>query len=294
MSEFQVPPPSDDAAGELADWAECALLLEQKAFLSRANLRDRLREIMLVEDDDLDSSMDMLLREVERRRTAAPEFYPFKRDLVRQGVVLDEDIDHSPYEFLLWLEKSPAFRQERRQGQTESRFNGLVKQAIRRYLGEGTKVREIAAASRGNRPSFRAVLDDLADDMNLYRTSENPRAHRKDGGVDLVAWRPFSDGRPSFLVLLCQCTVQVDWTPKASDISVDLWKTWIAFVRTPLTALAVPFAVPHEFEKWIEVRSRVDIIFDRVRLCELLRAEECDGIDNLRTWCDKERTLLYL
>lgn len=35
-----------------------------------------------------------------------------------------------------------------------------------------------------------------------------------DGGVDVVAWQDFRDGRAGFPVLLAQCTVQEKWRPR--------------------------------------------------------------------------------
>lgn len=295
MTEFQVPPPSHGEAAVLADWAESVMLIEGRSFLSRADLRDRLRDALFLDDpDELDEQMDLLFAEVMRRSETAPSFYPFQREELLKGVARQQGIESSPYEFLLWLSISPAFRGQRRQQETEGKFNGLVKQALSAYLGPGAKVVETAAASQGAQGTFRQVLEELATSMNLrYGTWEEPRTARKDGGVDLVAWRPFSDNRPGFIVLLCQCTVQIEWISKANDISTKLWGVWITFVRDPLTALAVPFAVPDGFDKWTEVRSRCDVIFDRFRLSELLEAENCTGIEELRSWCNDERALLY-
>ena len=114
----------------------------------------------------------------------------------------------------------------------------------------------------------------------------------KDGGVDVVVWHPFGDRRSGFVVLLCQCTVAKDWTYKARDIVVDKWNGWIDFGKDPLTAIAVPYALPQTFDQWDELRRTVNIIFDRMRLVELLRVDAFDNLAEIRVWNGKERSLL--
>ena len=47
--------------------------------------------------------------------------------------------------------------------------------------------------------------------------------YSKDGGVDVVAWRPFPDGRSGFPVLLAQCTIEKDYRHKAGDVDTRIW-----------------------------------------------------------------------
>lgn len=295
MPDYPLETPGGGETDFLADWAEAMLLIEGRSFLSRAVLKDRYAGGLMLEDsEDLEATIDLLLTEVRRRRDIAPSFYPFDRDELRNGISLRNEVNAYPYQFLLWLSISPAFRALGRQGETEGKFNNLVRQAVERYLGNGSIVVETSTAARRGERTFRELLGSIAARMCLrYGAFREPRTARRDGGVDLIGWRPFADARSAFIVLLCQCTVQKEWEVKSTDISTKLWMQWIDFVRDPLTALAVPFAVPISHEKWIEVRCNVDVIFDRLRLSELLSAGRFQGIDEIREWCDSERALLY-
>ena len=94
------------------------------------------------------------------------------------------------------------------------------------------------------------------------------------------------------MVILCQCTVALDWTPKAKDIVPAIWNGWIDFGREPLTAIAVPFAVPQAFDRWDELRRTVNIILDRMRLAELIEVDEVHGLAAIQAWNSRERSLL--
>jgi hypothetical protein len=91
---------------------------------------------------------------------------------------------------------------------------------------------------------------------------------RQDGGVDVVAWRPFDDGRRGFPVVLVQCTLQRDFVQKSRDIDLRTWSGWLAFDADPLTALAIPYTVASD-ESWNEMAANV-IVLDRLRLVRLL------------------------
>ena len=82
----------------------------------------------------------------------------------------------------------------------------------------------------------------------------------------MVAWIPFVDRREAFLVVLAQCTVQLEWHNKGRDLVVDRWRGWIDFGKDPGTCLAVPFASAPGYVLWDEVRRTTHLVFDRIRL----------------------------
>jgi hypothetical protein len=72
-------------------------------------------------------------------------------------------------------------------------------------------------------------------------------------------------------VMLAQCTVQIEWSEKTRDISVELWKKWIDFETVPpQTALVIPFAISRTLEQWANRTITAGVIIDRLRLLELL------------------------
>jgi hypothetical protein len=98
--------------------------------------------------------------------------------------------------------------------------------------------------------------------------------HALKGGVDVVSWRPFAaDASAGCPVILVQCTFRKDWHRKGRDIVLDAWRSWIAFAKDPITALAVPFCMSDDDERRAEIEAEVWLVLDRIRICELL----CDA-----------------
>lgn len=290
-AESRIPPPIVLNGSGLADWAESAMFVEGRKNLSRSSLRQRLRNSAFVEGDEADIHVELLLAQVTERASIAPRMYPFRE--TPTGLTWDDQVNQTAYEFLLWLSVSPRYREERRFDEIDELFDALVKQALLRYLGEHARaVRFAHPSSDGRPPGFPEAIRWLAGLLNLGIGTADPRPRRKDGGVDVVAWRPFRDARPGFIVILCQCTVQQDWAPKAKDIVDDQWRGWVDLARDPSTALAIPFAIGSGFDRWDELRRTVTMVLDRLRLCELLDPEELEHVEELRMWTETERVLL--
>ena len=267
------------------------MLAEDRNNSSRSFLRMRLRSSLFTDGDELEIQLDMLLSEVERRKKRAEAAYPFAWTEI--GLSRTREVDETPYEFLLWLAVSPIYRQQDRYDEIEELFDNLVKRALILYLGPNAAGVRFGSPASGGRPGgFPNAVKWLANLLRLQTGAAGPRPQVKDGGVDVVVWNPFRDGRTGFVVILCQCTVAHDWTPKAKDIVAGIWNGWIDFGRDPLTAIAVPFAIPQGFDRWDELRRTVNIILDRMRLAELIEIDAVDGLAAIKAWNSRERSLL--
>ena len=289
--DSQVPAPTSSDACSLADWAEAITFAEDRNNSSRSFLRNRLRSILSTYGDELEIQLEMLSAEVEGRRRRAEAVYPFA--WTDSGLSRVQKVNGTPYEFLLWLAVSPIYRRESRYSEIDELFDNLVKRALTVYLGSNAIGVRFGSPPSGGRPSnFPKAVKWLAMRLGLQSGAGRPRTQLKDGGVDVVVWNPFGDGRTGFVVILCQCTVAMDWTPKAKDIAAGVWKGWIDFGRDPLTAIAVPFAIPHGFGRWDELRRTVNVILDRMRLAELIEVDAVDGLAAIRAWNSRERSLL--
>ena len=267
------------------------MFAEDRSSSSRSFLRMRLRSSLFTDGDELEIQLDMLLSEVERRKRRAEAAYPFAWTDI--GLSRTREVDGTPYEFLLWLAVSPIYRQQSRYDEIEELFDNLVKRALILYLGPNAVGVRFGSPASGVRPSgFPNAVKWLANLLRLQTGAAVPRPQMKDGGVDVVVWKPFRDERSGFVVILCQCTVAHDWTPKAKDIVATIWNGWIDFGKDPLTAIAVPFAIPQGFDRWDGLRRTVNIILDRMRLAELIEVDAVDGLAAIQAWNSNERSLL--
>ena len=224
-----------------------------------------------------DVRVDSLLREIERRREIAPRIYPFRVD--EQLVVREEVAGQIAYLFLLWLSLPKAPFRNGRLDEVEEPFDDISRAALVVLAGPDGEAKLFAQRYAVDPPTDHlrptgfpeaiawlrghlklsaghgsAVAPSQTDEEEDPDESEDqddqddqadlPLRTYNDGGVDVVAWRHFCDGRVGFPVLLAQCTVQEKWRPKTRDISISLWRSWIDFPTPPQKMLLIPFAIP--------------------------------------------------
>jgi hypothetical protein len=152
----------------------------------------------------------------------------------------------------------------------EVHFDQLVLDSIRTWLGEGSKGVVFAWPPVGDRPTgFDEAIIWLVDLMDLPVGHAYRPPAQKDGGVDVVAWRPFADRRSGFPIVLAQCTLQQDFAPKAKDIDLELWKRLLSLEMSPLPVLATPQVLAASSSSWSEIARRC-VPFDRLRLLSVL------------------------
>lgn len=282
--------PASVAESYLADWIEAALLFENLDAIDRATIRRRLSSQAALHEEDVDVKVGVVLNEINSRKRAAPQGYPFYTE--KRKVKKSSLVDHRPYEFLLWLSLSEIYREEKRFSEIEQLFNGLVRQALGSYLDSpGTALVFALPPRDGRPPEFPAAIEWLAEKLRLSAGSAEPPLRGNDGGVDVVAWRPFRDNKNAHPIVLCQCTVQLSrWARKAHDVEPNQWREWIVFDREPLVGLAVPFANSSSIQEWRRARKAADIVFDRLRICDLVSNITVHDVDEMDIWSQAERT----
>ncbi len=287
--------PSVDDAVSLADWLESAVVVEGKNRASKTWIRKQLRAVVFPEtgsgtsdlDSELDLGVEFCLSEIARRSHLARSAYPFRTD--DGSIAVQKGTQGVPYLFLLCISTSPSMRRERRHKEVDLPFDLLIKQALLGYLGAGGEALRFAFPSSDGRPkSFVKALDWLAGRLGLQRGTAKPRPKRKDGGVDVVAWRAFGDTLGAYLAILAQCTVQRDWLPKARDVNATLWNGMIVFGCLPAACLAIPFVVPPDFTARDEVAHSVSLFLERIRIIQLLNNIPKDLLDAIWNWTSKE------
>jgi hypothetical protein len=283
MPEALIEPPASRGGEALADWAEAIMLLEERDEFSMAEMTRRLGH---ERGESGDVEVGLLLNEVEVRARRAPNSYPFQP--TEFGVARRDDIDVLLYEFLLWLSfpQSPV-RREREYRGIDKYFDRIVLKAVKAHFGQRCEGVRFGTPASDERPTgFPAAITWLAGLTRLAEGSEPRNPAKNDAGVDVFVWVPFADGRSDFLVAIVQCTVREDWESKANEIAgtAGRWRGWLDFGRDPLTALAVPFAVPRNHAGVGELRRAINIIFDRTRLLELTTDVYAEDRPRLEAW----------
>jgi len=279
--------PSSGEIIELTDWIEATMVAEQRNKISRSRLRRYFRNMMIVDENDLEIHLELIFQEINRRKQITQNYYPFSEE--GSGTQFRSDEETLPYIFLLLLTMSEPLRSEKRQGEVEILLDMLVLDALSQYLsGESKGVRFGWPRSGDHPPSFPQAIEWLAGQLGLPVGKGEKRLERKDAGVDVVVWRPFRDEREGYVTILAQCTVAFDWAPKAKDIIIDLWRGYIDFGKDPIICIAIPFVIPQPFAKWDELRRTVHFVLDRLRICELIGNSELKYKNEITDWISTE------
>jgi len=238
----------------------------------------QIKEIQVRLDSEFRFQVDVAVNHMRARQKILGDLYPFEVGEV--AIKKRPKCEISPYVSLLTLSPDGIFRKRfdvRKIEKASVEFERLVEVAIRGLSGAGTESIRFGWPSEVHRPAeFPEAISWLGDLMGvgLGRGFRPPR--RKDGGVDIIAWRRFKDGKSAFPIFLVQCTIQSDLLKKANDIDIRNWAYWLDFARDPQPILAVPQEISGQDETWNELGLK-SLVLDRPRILELLREASTAG-----------------
>jgi hypothetical protein len=208
------------------------------------------------------------LKIIERRSSILKDRYPF--EINEYAVVFHSERLTTGYTYLLAISRPSYLAGWQNQSPTKEDsdlFEEFVARVLEVYLGSNSHALAFGWPSKLGRPQeFHKAIEWLAERMGIEAGNAFRPPRRKDGGVDVVAWKGFGDKRSGFPTYLVQCTLQRDFLPKSRDIDLRLWAGWLEMDRDPVAILAVPKTISPG-ELWNEISANA-IVFDRIRLTE--------------------------
>lgn len=271
-------------ANKVADWIEVTSLLQGVSLGS-----DRLHELG-GRAGYKEADVALGLATVQRRGALLGEAYPF---VARAGVAARPDACQRAWTALLLMSPESPARKLLDLAMAAAHLERITAASLTALYGPGTlAVRFAWPSEEGRPPEFPDAVRWLANLMRVPVGAAYRPPYAKDGGVDVVAWRPFPDGRSGFPVLLAQCTLEKDYAHKAADVDVRVWSGWLALDIDPATALAVPEVVAAG-EEWNGLAART-VVLDRLRLSALLGGHEGEHprLMAVATWAQQQVDLL--
>ena len=290
MSTTLPVPPASACREEHANWLELQAFRDSGGIFSLQNLINALRiagssdaleeveseEIQEGSDSDrIQSIAEDAFGEVEERfRACGAEqgSYPF--NIEEQLIRLKPKPERSIYTFLLLLSYFGE-KEGLNKIKATKLFEDICAKAAESYLGgKNDYVHSIVFGfPRRIKPKgFRKALDRVCQEMGegaCHR--ERPiTKDNKDAGLDVVAWRDFTDQRQGKLIAFGQCATGRNWKEKETELQPDdFCRLW---VQDPLTVKPIKmFFVPHRVEsiQWTATCMQAGILFDRCRIASL-------------------------
>lgn len=221
--------------------------------------------------DGSPTDLDLAVSTISRRARLLGERYPIA--VTNAGLKRRAGSVRTPYEAMLLIttgNPAVAFPRDQISGAAEL-FEHIVTEAARSLLGAGSQaIRFGYPGEPGRPPEFPQAIPWLVKQMKLKGGTAYRDPARRDGGVDVVAWRPFPDGRPGFPIQLIQVTLEKNFAHKAADVNARLWSLLLGLDVDATTVLAIPRTIPED-KRWSEVATRA-ILLERVRIAGLIPA----------------------
>jgi hypothetical protein len=283
MTVLTVPPATADPVAH-ADWLELAAigardrnssLADLAAELRRAGSGEELEDEGTAEEtgdrggETIEPIAESAFQEIEDRSTGCNEGYPF--DLGDSHLQLHPYSQGSVYLFLLLL--SVFGLSASPDGLNAAQlFEEVSALALANYLGgveNGVQSLQFGFPRRVAPAGFKEAVENLCGRIG---EGEGPRdrptaAHQKDASLDLLAWRPFPDGRRSTVMTWGQCATGDDWRDKLNEMDPHSWcGLWLREhpAVTPMRAFFVPRRV--ELDRWVHAAYKGGVLFDRCRI----------------------------
>ncbi len=160
-------------------------------------------------------------------------------------------------------------------------FEEICALAIKKYMGGMIEVH----GRRFKGKKLNVIAPIMNEKIgNGYSTLNN------DGGVDLIAWKPFGDARPSQICVLFQCAAGKDYADKFGDIVLDLWCDYLKWAAFPLRGFTTASVFENDQAEFIRTSRQAGVLLDRPRLYanligvgigQKLRRE-------ILSWCNKK------
>ncbi len=264
---------------ELADFVEYNALSDSEGSQSIEALRSRLSapedELVISGTEEGDDKVLTKLKEALTycsSRSNSFTIYPFDVNVNSLNAKNTEGLKSYCYLFLL-LANRLDMRKENVQGGKDATelFERLCGCVASEYFGSHSKCEVFGTSVEG---PFKDKVNDILKKMHIsgeYKEPFGGTGHHRDGGVDLVAWIPFSDNKDSCLIAIGQCKTGDTWEGYLKK--VDFFLNYSTAI--PLVDPLYMFFVTEDFGsyKWEERSRNAGLLFDRKRILEYLPAE---------------------
>lgn len=259
-----VAPPAAFDSYSLAEYIELVLLVDPVEHLSQSELRGYFPS----GQGPASAQISLALGEMERRAAFVGKLYPYR--IEDDGVIRVESDYTAIYDLmsLLSMESTPM-RSAGSYNESDPLFDAVVREAAALTLGSAGRSLVFGWPPRDGRPSdFGEAVTWAGEQLGVTDGNLDRPTEEKDAGVDVIAWRPFGDGRTGYPVYLIQNTIRADYANKAREVVPEMWHEWLRFGHMPRTGFAVPFAIPDGDDRWQKISYSADILLDRLRIAK--------------------------
>ena len=286
MFKWPRPPSAYASEHELADFAE--LICWQQGGTSATDLSRLLGRLAendyfdgVPVDEEAEGRVEGAYGEIEWRQRVCGGDYPF--EVGRDGHTLRVNSGHKPvhviYKYLL-LSTRLNMKDDRCHAGIDGTLllESLSAQVAKRYFGEQAEslVFGTAASGEGFQDKVNGLCRRLGEGGGF---TDRPSAgvNVRDGKLDVVTWKPFTDDLPGKLIGFGQCKTGTDYKDSTTVLQPDSFiRKWMrgSLVVPPVRMFFVSEALSAIWSKRYEISTDAGLLFDRCRI-----VDNCNDVD---------------
>ena len=282
---------------ELADFAELlawskgsASAREIVAYLGRQDDNDH--NIGCDDNDDENADeLDEVMNEVERRKAACGEGYPFELEFngtVLRYIPVDDNHRSDVYRYLLL---STRLNMQSQRTHADIDGTGLLEEIAARvlqcYLGPA-RARSVVfgTASKGKFEDKVNYLCREIGEGGCFSNIDAVPVQANDDKLDTVTWIPFVDKKPGQLVVFGQCKTGTNWRDQITQLQPNAflrrWTSSRSYLVDPLRALCVSEAADRS--RWNGTVVYSGLFLDRCRIVDFCESLDPDLLSRVKVW----------
>ena len=302
MSQYKIPntPTARASSYEFADYLELLCFLTNDGVsITNAHrqinyVSDEIKNDDYDEDDRLYDLLQDALKEIDRRANACRGRYPFLTN--NNSIIPNPECEGSfklIYKYLLLATRLNMIKHKF----TDSINGTLVFEILSAYVAKeyfGANAESVVFGT-GSAGGFRDKINELTSMLGeggMYKEPEDGTNDEKDGGLDIVVWKPFSDKRKGKIIGFGQCKTGTEWREEVGRLSPKDFCS-IYFDRQPYVEPVKMFFVCETFKNNYEKISRkAGIIFDRCRIMDFLPELPDALLTDIQHWVDGKQEFL--
>jgi hypothetical protein len=242
-------------------------------------------------EDDINNEFLFLLRFLEARKNLFADSYPFivrikdnKFSLQVKSITGKQKIYIALLLSSILRIYTPSIRNK-----LGHLFEELSLFPFKKMIASNSKIEFFGAGKKTAgkaffNGSFSTRVEKLAetlksDTTTLFKQNRHDYMHSGDGGLDWVAWTPFTDGRSKMPVFFGQCACGNDWVDKEWDAHDDKWINLIQLNDSYLLFHFIGKSFRKQDGNWYRPGDIYKMILvDRLRIISLLNEEDYGNV----------------
>jgi len=248
------------------------------------------------EEEDVPRIVEEAYSEIERRKDACRDGYPFV--IGEHGYALRIGLDAGNHKHVIYKYLLLATRLNMKNNSVHSDIDGsllleeLAADVARKYFGDrAEKFVFGTAAATSNFEERVNALCRLMEEGGGYVNHDMGQPNLRDGELDVVAWKHFADRLPGKLIAFGQCKTGTNYKDTLTQLQPDSFcRKWLhsSPALTPVRMFFIAEAISRL--RWYSTASDAGLLFDRCRMVDYSDDVSSEVLEKVTIWTETAAT----